>query len=83
MITWEQIRRARMRKLEQPDLAGFAKIEAEANQADIPTIETQKHLAKWGLRFEKYASMSRNPVYRRAMFEQRRKCFDMMNERER
>lgn len=69
--------------IEQPDLPGFEKIEAEAKQSDIPLIETQKHLAKWGLRFEKYASFSKNPAYRRAMFEQRRKCFDMMNGRER
>lgn len=69
--------------IEQPDLPGFEKIESESKQSDIPLIETQKHLAKWGLRFEKYASFSKNPAYRRTMFEQRKKCFDMMNIKER
>jgi hypothetical protein len=72
-----------MSKIEQPDLDGFDKILSEAEQSDIPTIETQKHLAKWGLKFERYASFSKDPLYKRSMFEQRRKCFDMMNIKER
>lgn len=72
-----------MSKIEQPDLDGFDKILAEAEQSDIQTIETQKHLAKWGLKFEKYASFSKDPIFKRVMFEQRRKCFDMMSGKER
>ena len=67
----------------QDDLDGFAQAEAEAKQSDIPVVETQKHLAKWGLRFEKYASFSKDPVFKRRMFESRGKCFNMMNVKER
>lgn len=70
-------------KYEQDDLPGYLDAEAKARESDIPLIETQKHLAKWGLRFEKYASFSKNPAYRRTMFEQRKKCFAMMNIKER
>ena len=68
-----------MGKIEQPDLTGFEKIEAEAIQAEIPVIETQKHLAKWGLKFEKYAQFSKDPEFKKRMFAQRKKCFNMMS----
>ena len=79
---WREFRKMTER-YEQPDLDGFAQAEAEAKQADIPVVETQKHLAKWGLRFEKYASFSKDPIFKRRMFESRGKCFNMMNVKER
>ncbi len=72
-----------MKKLEQPDLDGFLQIETQAKQADIPTIETQKHLAKWGLKFEKYASFSKDPEFKKRMFSQRKVCFNLMNIKDR
>lgn len=70
-----------MPKYEQDYLDGFLQEETEARQSDIPLIETQRHLARWALRFEKYAQSSKNPAYKSAMFEQRRKCFEMMKGR--
>ena len=79
---WRDFRKM-TEKIEQPDLDGFLEAETEAKQADIPVVETQKHLAKWGLRFEKYASFSKDPIFKRRMLESRGKCFNMMNGRER
>lgn len=65
--------------IEQPFLDGFLQAEAEARESDIPVIETQKHLAKWGLRFEKYAKFSKDPEFKKRMFAQRKRCFNMMS----
>lgn len=65
----------------QDDLPGILKAEAEARESAISKIQKQTHLAKWGLRFEKYANFSKDPVFKRRMFLQTKKCFDMMNGR--
>lgn len=68
-----------MNKYEQD----FLKAEAKARESGISKIQTQDHLAKWGLRFEKYASFSKDPKFKRRMFQHTKKCFDMMNGHER
>lgn len=67
----------------QDDLPNFLKTEAEARESGIDKIQTQTHLAKWGLKFEKYASFSKDPKFKKRMFLQTKKCFDMMNGHER
>ncbi len=77
--TWKEYRGM----TEQPYLEGFLKAEAEARESGISKIQKQTHLAKWGLRFEKYASFSKDPKFKRRMFLHTKKCFDMMNGHER
>ena len=67
----------------QDGLPNFLKAEAEARESDISKIQKQTHLAKWGLKFEKYASFSKDPKFKRRMFLHTKKCFDMMNGHER
>lgn len=64
-------------------LPGFLKAEAEARESGIDKIQTQTHLAKWGLRFEKYSTFSKDPKFKKRMFLHTKKCFDMMNGHER
>ena len=75
--TWKEYRGMYV----QDDLPNMLKAEAEARESDISKIQKQTHLAKWGLRFEKYASFSKDPKFKRRMFLHTKKCFDMMNGR--
>ena len=67
----------------QDDLPNFLKAEAEARESGITKIQTQDHLAKWGIKFEKYASFSKDPAFKKRMWAKRKICFDMMNGHER
>ena len=67
----------------QEDLPNFLKAEAEAREKSITKIQRQDHLAKWGIRFEKYARFSKDPAFKKRMFSYTKKCFDMMNGHER
>lgn len=67
----------------QDDLPNMLKAEAEARESGITKIQTQDHLAKWGIKFEKYASFSKDPEFRKRMWAKRKMCFDMMNGHER
>lgn len=69
--------------IEQPFLDGFLKAEAEARESGITKIQTQDHLAKCGIKFEKYASFSKDPAFKKRMWAKRKMCFDMMNGHER
>lgn len=67
----------------QDDLPNMLKSEAEARESCITKTQTQDHLAKWGIKFEKYASFSKDSEFRKRMWEKRKMCFDMMNIKER
>lgn len=67
----------------QDDLPNMLKAEAEARESGITKIQTQDHLAKWGIKFEKYASFSKDPAFKKRMWAKRKMCFDMMNGHER
>lgn len=67
----------------QDDLPNFLKAEAEARESGISKIQKQDHLAKWGIKFEKYANFSKDPEFKKRMFKYTKKCFDMMNGHER
>jgi len=69
-------------KPEQPYLPNFLKAESEARESDIPTIETQQHLARCGIRFSKYASFSKDPIFKKRMAKQRDICFMLINQKE-
>lgn len=67
--------------MEQENLPGFDREVAIAEQSEVPEITRLTHLAKWGVRFEKYAQYSKDPEFRKRMMECRGKCFHMMNDR--
>lgn len=77
--TWEKFKEHYV----QDDLPNFLKAEAEARESGITKIQKQDHLAKWGIKFEKYASFSKDPAFKKRMWAKRKMCFDMMNGHER
>lgn len=76
---WKEYRRM----YTQDDLPNMLKAEAEAKESGITKVQTQTHLAKWGLRFEKYAGFSKDPAFKKRMFKYTKGCFDLMNGHER
>ena len=80
---WKEFRGMIDEKYVQDDLPNFLKAEAEARESGITKIQTQDHLAKWGIKFEKYASFSKDPAFKKRMWAKRKMCFDMMNGHER
>lgn len=67
--------------MEQDHLPEFLRIEAEARESGIPLVVRQKHLAWWGLRFEKYAHFSKDPEFIKRCEKKRSMCFDLMRDR--
>lgn len=80
---WKEYRGMTDKKYVQDDLPNFLKAEAEARESGITKIQKQDHLAKWGIKFEKYARFSKDPEFKKRMFQYTKKCFDMMNGHER
>ena len=72
--TWQEYKK----NLVRPYLEGVLEADARTREGSIGNDQRQKHLAKWGLRFEKSASLCKDPVSRKRMMEMSRKCLDMM-----
>jgi len=65
----------------QDDLPNFAEARARARESEIPEMHRLKHLAHWGLKFEKYASFSKDPEFKKRCMQRRSMCFNMMDPR--
>lgn len=84
MISWKDVEKAqeimkiekeRKRAMEVP----FLEAEAKAREQNIPEMQRLKHLAHWGLKFEKYASFSKDPEFKKRCMQRRSMCFNMMD----
>lgn len=79
---WKEYKEGIVRKTyEQDDLPNFAEARARAMEAEIPEMQKLKHLAHWGLKFEKYASFSKDPEFKKRCMQRRSMCFNMMDPR--
>ena len=79
---WKEYKEKIMNKTyEQDELPNFAEAQARAREAEIPEMQRLKHLAHWGLKFEKYASFSKDPEFKKRCMQRRSMCFNMMDPR--